>query len=65
MTGDRVLKVYLLGALHYSGCQKNVPMAERFFSTTLMPPSFLRNIIMTSGITLIYKINRELHPMMP
>ena len=24
----------------YSGCQKNVPIAERFFATTLMPPSF-------------------------
>jgi hypothetical protein len=35
----------------YSGCQKNVPMAERFFATTLMPPSFFRNINMTSGIT--------------
>jgi hypothetical protein len=34
----------------YSGCQKNVPIAERFFATTLMPPSFFRNIIMTSGI---------------
>jgi hypothetical protein len=35
----------------YSGCQKNVPIAERFFATTLMPPSFFRNINMTSGIT--------------
>jgi hypothetical protein len=34
----------------YSGCQKNVPIAERFFATTLMPPSFFRNINMTSGI---------------
>jgi hypothetical protein len=34
----------------YSGCQKNVAIAERFFATTLMPPSFFRNIIMTSGI---------------
>jgi hypothetical protein len=25
----------------YSGCQKNVPIAERFFATTLMPPAFL------------------------
>jgi len=24
----------------YSGCQKNVPIAGRFFATTLMPPSF-------------------------
>jgi hypothetical protein len=23
---------------NYSGCQKNVPIAERFFATTLMPP---------------------------
>jgi hypothetical protein len=23
----------------YRGCQKNVPIAERFFATTLMPPS--------------------------
>jgi hypothetical protein len=38
----------------YSGCQKNVPIAERFFATTLMPPSFFRNIIMASGI------NREI-----
>jgi hypothetical protein len=37
----------------YSGCQKNVPIAERFFATTLMPPSFFRNINMTSGITKI------------
>jgi hypothetical protein len=36
--------------LLYSGCQKNVPIAERFFATTLMPPSFFRNINMTSGI---------------
>jgi hypothetical protein len=35
---------------HYSGCQKNVPIAGRFFATTLMPPSFYRNILMTSGI---------------
>jgi hypothetical protein len=35
----------------YSGCQKNVPIAERFFATTLMAPSFFRNINMTSGIT--------------
>jgi hypothetical protein len=34
----------------YSGCQKNVPIAQRFFATTLMPPSFFRNIIMTNGI---------------
>jgi hypothetical protein len=34
----------------YSGCQKNVPIAERFFATTLMPPSFYRNIMMTNGI---------------
>jgi hypothetical protein len=34
----------------YSGCQKNVPIAEHFFATTLMPPSFFRNINMTSGI---------------
>jgi hypothetical protein len=34
----------------YSGCQKNVPIAERFFATTLMPPSFFRIIFMTSGI---------------
>jgi hypothetical protein len=34
----------------YSGCQKNVAIAVRFFATTLMPPSFFRNIIMTSGI---------------
>jgi hypothetical protein len=37
----------------YSGCQKNVPIAERFFATTLMPPSFFRNINMTSGINII------------
>jgi hypothetical protein len=24
----------------YSRCQKNVPIAGRFFATTLMPPSF-------------------------
>jgi hypothetical protein len=40
----------------YSGCQKNVPIAERFFVTTLMPPSFFRNIIMTIGITLVRDI---------
>ena len=34
----------------YSGCQNNVPIAERYFATTLMPPSFFRNIMMTSGI---------------
>ncbi|MGD2098533.1 MAG: enoyl-CoA hydratase-related protein [Desulfobacterales bacterium] len=34
----------------YSRCQKDVPIAERFFATTLMPPSFFRNILMTSGI---------------
>jgi hypothetical protein len=34
----------------YSGCQKNVPIAGRFFVTTLMPPSYFRNIIMTNGI---------------
>jgi hypothetical protein len=30
---------------NYSGCQENVPIAERFFATTLMPPFFFRNII--------------------
>jgi hypothetical protein len=34
----------------YRRCQKNVPIAERFFATTLMPPSFFRNILMTSAI---------------
>jgi hypothetical protein len=34
----------------YSGCQKNDPIAGRFIATTLMPPSFLRSIIMTSGV---------------
>ena len=34
----------------YSGCQKKVPIAGRFFATTLMPPSFFRNIIMIIGI---------------
>jgi hypothetical protein len=34
----------------YSGCQKNIPIAERFFVTTLMPSSFFRNIIMTIGM---------------
>jgi hypothetical protein len=34
----------------YSSCHKNVPIAERFFATTLMPPSFFWNINMTSGI---------------
>jgi hypothetical protein len=30
--------------------KKNVPQSERFFAKTLIPPSFLRNIIMTSSI---------------
>lgn len=36
----------------YSRCQKNSPIAERFFATTPMPPSFYGNIMMTNGITL-------------
>jgi hypothetical protein len=38
----------------YSGCQKNVPIAERFSAPTLMPPSFFGNIILTSGMNLPY-----------
>jgi hypothetical protein len=34
----------------YGGCQKNAPIAKRFFATTHLPPSFFRNIMMTSGI---------------
>jgi hypothetical protein len=34
----------------YSGCQKSVSVAERFFATTPMPPFFFRNINMTSGV---------------
>jgi hypothetical protein len=33
----------------YCGCQKDVPITERLFVTTPMPPSFFRNLIMTSG----------------
>ncbi|MGD1986442.1 MAG: hypothetical protein PVF30_08150, partial [Desulfobacterales bacterium] len=44
------LVLYRMGNVNYSGCQKNVPIAERFFATTLMPPSFFRNTNMTSGI---------------
>jgi hypothetical protein len=38
--------------MYYSGCQKNVPIAERFFAKKLMPPSYFWNIMMTSGINL-------------
>jgi hypothetical protein len=41
---------YPMARAVYSGCQKDVPIAEHFFATTLMPPSFFRNINMTSGI---------------
>ena len=41
----------IAGRWFYSGCQKNVPIAGRFFATTLMPPSFYRNMMMTSGIS--------------
>jgi hypothetical protein len=46
------LKPFGMVAAIYSGCQKNVPIAGRFFVTTLMPSSFFRNIILTIGITL-------------
>ena len=29
-----------LNVRFYSRCQKNVPVAGRFFATTLMPPSY-------------------------
>ena len=35
----------------YRGCQKNVPIEDLFLLQPLMPPSYFRNIIMTSGIT--------------
>jgi hypothetical protein len=38
------------GMSDYSGCQRNVPIAGRFFVTTLMPPSLFRNFNMASGI---------------
>jgi hypothetical protein len=34
----------------YGRCQKNVPIADRFFATASVPPSFFGNILMTSGI---------------
>ena len=46
-----IMTLFAIKALNiYSGCQKNVPIAERFFATTLMPPSFFGNINMASGI---------------
>ena len=40
------------GRLLYMGCQKNVPIEDRFLLQTFIPPSYFRNIIMTSGINI-------------
>jgi hypothetical protein len=40
------------GALSWLS-KKNAPIVDRFFATTLMPPSFFRNSRMTIGITII------------
>jgi hypothetical protein len=51
-------KIFACGNFRYSGCQKNVPVFERFFLqpyTRLCRVSVIRNIIMKSGIK--YKID--------
>jgi hypothetical protein len=34
----------------YRGCQKSVPVAERIWGTTLMPPAFLGKTLIRSGM---------------
>jgi hypothetical protein len=49
----------------YSGCQKNVPMAERFFGTTLMPPTFFSECFYEKRYSCQARIGNKKHFKIP